>query len=72
MLINSPAQVEVYRMGERQELCDVRAPYSWSFLRQAQNAVDAVRGTAVPLCTIADGLEQLRLTEAIYREALQA
>jgi predicted dehydrogenase len=68
MLINVPAEVTVYRMGERQEVADVRAPYSWSFLRQAQNAVDVVAGSAEPLCTIADGLAQVRMTEAIFRQ----
>ena len=67
MLVNSPAQVTVYYMGERQELCDVRAPYSWSFLRQAQNAVDGVAGRAEPICTIDDGVAQLRMTEAVFR-----
>lgn len=67
MLINAPAQVLVYHMGERQEVCDVHAPYSWSFLRQAQGAVDAVLGKAAPLCTIEDGVAQMRMTEGIFR-----
>ena len=66
LLINAPAQVEVYWMGERQEVCDVHAPYSWSFLRQAQNAVDVVAGTAEPICTIEDGVVQVRMTEATF------
>lgn len=68
LLINVPAEVTVYRMGEKQEVADVRAPYSWSFLRQAQNAVDVVAGNAEPICTIADGLAQVSLTEAIFRK----
>lgn len=67
MLINAPAQVQVYHMGERQEMCDVHAPYSWSFLRQAQGAVDSVAGKAEPLCTIEDGVAQMRMTEGIFR-----
>lgn len=67
MLINVPATVEVYRMSGQQELADVRAPYSWSFLRQAQNAVDVVAGKAEPACTIEDGVAQLQMTEAIFR-----
>ena len=66
LLINAPAQVEVYWMGERQEVCDVHTPYSWSFLRQAQNAVDVVAGSAAPICTIEDGLRQVAMTEAVF------
>lgn len=67
MLINVPAQVEVYWLGERQELCNPQVPYSWSFLRQAQNVVDVVRGEAAPLCTGEDGLAQLQFTEALFQ-----
>ena len=67
MLINVPAQVEVYQMGQRQELSDVHARYGWSFLRQAQNTVDVVLGKAEPVCTIGDGLAQVRMSEEIFK-----
>ncbi len=66
LLINSPARVEVYTMGEKQQVCDLHARYSWSFLRQAQGAVDAALGKCEPLCTIADAVNQMRMTEALF------
>jgi len=67
MLINVPARVEVYHMGARQQVCDLHAPYGWSFLNQAQNAVDAVAEKAGPICTIQDGIAQVSMTEGIFR-----
>ncbi len=67
MLVNMPAVVKVYYMGDRQEVCDVHARYSWSFLNQAQNAVDVVARKAAPICTSDDGLAQLRMIEAIFK-----
>lgn len=67
LLINVPATLEIVYMGERQELVMPQVRYSWSFLEQARNAVDVVAGKAEPICTIDDGLAQMRMTEAIFR-----
>lgn len=66
LLINVPAEVEIYAMGDRQEIRLPQVKYSWSFLEQAQNAVDVAAGKAEPICTIDDGLTQVRMTEAIF------
>ncbi|HTE19738.1 MAG TPA: Gfo/Idh/MocA family oxidoreductase [Armatimonadota bacterium] len=73
LLRNQPAEVEIYRAGEAQEFTrPVAKPgWTWSYKREAEFFVRAVRSGEPFRSTGADTLTDVRLFEEIYRVFLQ-
>ncbi len=66
LLRNVPAEIEVYRGGERNETRVPRAPWGWAFRRQADHLLECVQRRARPLSCAADSVEDVRLVEEIF------
>lgn len=69
LLRNVPAQVEVYRAGATQVVSSHRCDWTWAFRRQAQGFVDDILEGRVSRNSAEDALEDLRLIEAMWRQA---
>ena len=67
MLRNMPAQVELVRGGERNELIAPKIGWNWCFRRQAESFVHDVAAGHDPLASGKDSINDLRLAEAIWR-----
>ncbi|HUS81367.1 MAG TPA: Gfo/Idh/MocA family oxidoreductase [Armatimonadota bacterium] len=70
LLRNVPAKVTVYRAGERPEVCQPIAPWTWAFANEAAHFVQCVREGATPLSSGEDSLQDLRIVEDMARRAL--
>ena len=70
MLRNTPARVELTRSGGSSETIAPRAAWSWAFKRQAEAFVADVTSGSEPLASGRDGVNDLRLAEAIWRRHL--
>ncbi len=72
LLRNAPAEVEVYRAGQDQEFIrPVPTPaWSWSYRREAEHFVSAVRDGTPFLSSGEDARTDVRLFEDIYRQHL--
>jgi predicted dehydrogenase len=67
LLRNVPASVELYRAGKTQEILAPQCDWTWSFRRQAEAFVADVAAKRPSLNSGADALEDLRLSEALWR-----
>lgn len=67
LLRNVPAEVELYRAGDEQQICRPQLPWSWSFRRQAEAFVDDIRTGAESLSPGSDAREDVHLIETMWR-----
>lgn len=71
LLRNVPATVTVYRSDGGQDRVETIHPgWSWAFMRQADAFIRDLRTGAEPISSSATALEGLRLTEAMWRQAV--
>lgn len=71
LLRNVPAQVELYKAGQIQEICSPQCGWSWAFRRQAQAFVDDVLENRQSISPGIDALEDLRLVEELWRKEIE-
>lgn len=73
LLRNVPAEVEVYRAGERQEFSrPLPSPvWSWSYKREAEHFIDGLRTGAAFASSGEDTRTDVRLFEEVYRQYLR-
>lgn len=67
LLKNVPAQVEIYRAGNEQQILTPRPNWTWAFRRQAQAFVDDVLQGRSGLNPAVDALEDVKLIEEMWR-----
>lgn len=67
LLKNVPAQVELYRAGERQQVVKPLSHWTWAFRRQAQAFVSDVLEGRAGLSLGRDALEDVKLIEQMWR-----
>lgn len=67
LLRNVPATVELYRAGAIQEIRSPQCGWSWSFRRQSEAFVDDCLYGRTSINAGSDGIEDLRLGEALWR-----
>jgi len=66
LLRNVPAEVEIYRGGERNERWVPRAPWGWAFRREADHFLECARNGKAPLTCAADSVEDVRMVEEVF------
>jgi len=67
LLRNVPAQVELCRGGDRNDVIRPQAPWSWAFRRQAEAFVADIAHDREPIASGKDALEDMTLAEEIWR-----
>lgn len=70
LLRNVPAQVELYKAGQVQEICSPQCNWSWAFRRQAEAFVKDVLENRASISSGVDALEDLRLIEELWRKEI--
>ncbi len=70
LLRNVPATVELYKAGTTQQIILPQCNWTWSFRRQAEAFIRGIIDEESPLSPGADALEDLRLSEEIWRKDL--
>ena len=70
LLRNVPAQIELYKRGEKSELVSPICGWTWSFRRQAEAFIEDVASGQIGLGGGEDSLEDMRLIEEIWRKQL--
>ncbi|MFQ6132640.1 MAG: Gfo/Idh/MocA family protein [Armatimonadota bacterium] len=73
LLRNQPAEVEIYRAGDRQEFTRKipRPAWTWSFRREAEHFIERVRSGEQFRSSGQDTLTDVRLYEEIYKAFLE-
>lgn len=70
LLRNVPAEVELYRGGDRHEIVRPQPEWTWSFRRQAAAFVADVSAGRNGITAGADAIEDLRVAEDIWKAGL--
>jgi len=67
LLRNVPAEVELYKRGNRHEIFSPVSGWTWSFRRQAEAFIEDVIKRDVSLTSGEDALEDIRLVEEMWK-----
>jgi len=68
---NTPARVEIYKAGDKQEISYPLAEWSWGFRLEGVHFLDCIINDKVPLSSGKDSLRDMAISEAIFRKRLE-